>query len=183
MSIARLISKLGAMLGSDGKVPAAGIADSAVTAAKVADGAINNAKLGSSGRFTTQFNARSSTHSLGGDSGWVDHLSMSFTTSQIGPLLVLYHSSSSYESGAVEGFARLLVDGNVIGYPSCVAKQSTANSAGSGSLSWDIQTLSAGSHTVKVQLRNTNSGTIWQTPYWGNGTVGASNILGIVHYA
>jgi hypothetical protein len=39
MSLARYLSKLGALLGSDGKVPAEGIADAAVTAAKLASGA------------------------------------------------------------------------------------------------------------------------------------------------
>lgn len=42
MSLARYLSKLAALLGSDGKVPAAGIADGAVTRAKMAGATLGN---------------------------------------------------------------------------------------------------------------------------------------------
>lgn len=53
MSLARYLSKLGALLNSSGQVPAAGIADGAVTAAKLAAGAVSNAYVGGRGQVFT----------------------------------------------------------------------------------------------------------------------------------
>lgn len=126
-------------------------------------GALSNA---TGSVYFTQCAGRTSQHSLSGDSGWVDHLSMDFTVGKTCNAMFMYSNSSSYESGPVQGFARLILDGTMIGYNSCVAKQSTANAAGPGTVFWDKQNISAGSHTVKVQIRNTQSGTTWITPYW-----------------
>lgn len=45
MGLARYLSKLAALVGSDGKVPTAGISDGAITTAKVADSQVTAAKL------------------------------------------------------------------------------------------------------------------------------------------
>ena len=42
-------------------------------------GVITSGNLESTGRLTMACTNRNTAHSLGGDSGWVDHLSMSFT--------------------------------------------------------------------------------------------------------
>jgi len=143
---------------------------------------LERADIPVSATYQTQCAARTSTQSLSGDSGWVDHLSSTFTvTKDNTAVLFLYSSASSYESGTVQGFARLLLDDVMIGYNSCVAKQSTANSAGAGTVQWDSQTVSAGTHTVKVQLRNTQAGTQWQTPYFTADSQTA-NTLSILFY-
>ena len=148
--------------------------------AALANNTITSSKMAISGFFKTQFAERSATHSLGGDSGWVDHLSMTISVGQTCNALFTYISSSSYESGAVQGFARILVDGNWIGRNSCVARQSASNHAGSGAVMWDYQNLPAGNHTITVQVRNNQGGTTWITPYWSDG--GTSNILGAMFY-
>lgn len=152
-----------------------------VSASNISDGAVTAAKLGSNAVFLTQFSARTSQHSLGGDSGWVDHLSMDFTVNRTCSCLFIYSSSSSFESGVVQGFARLILDGTMIGYNSAVAKQSTANAAGSGTCIWDKQGVTAGTHTIKVQLRNTAGGSSWITPYW-SADGQTANTLGVVYY-
>ena len=63
----------------------------------------------------------------------------------------------------------------------CVAKQSTANSAGSGCVIWDKQYLPAGTHTVTVQIRNTISGSTWVTPYW-SADGQTANTLSVMYY-
>lgn len=177
---------------NDLAVTTAKVNDLAVTSAKLAANAVTNekinaeavslAKLGYSGLFMTQFAQRTSQQSLSGDSGWQDHLSMTFTVGKQCNALFLYSSSSSFESGVVQGFARILVDGNMIGANSCVAKQSTANAAGAGTVFWELQNISAGSHTVKVQVRNTQSGSTWITPYW-SADGQTANTLGALFYA
>ena len=154
----------------------------AVIESKIASDAVSLAKLNYSGLFMTQFSARQTAHSLAGDSGWQDHLSMTFTVGKQCNALFIYSNSSSFESGPVQGFARILLDGTMIGYNSCVAKQSTANAAGSGTVFWDRQNISAGSHTVKVQLRNTQSSSTWVTPYFSIDDQTA-NSLGALFYA
>jgi len=139
-------------------------------------------QIARNGLFFTTFATRTSQQTLIGDSGWVDHLSTSITVAKQCSLLVIYSSSSSFESGPVQGFARLVVDGGTIGNNSCCAKQSTANAAGSGTVFYDVQNIAAGAHTIKVQLRNTQGGSTWITPYFdadGN----TANILGLLFYA
>jgi len=166
---------------NDGAINAAKLASATITTAKISDGAITAAKLSGNALFLTQFNVRTSQHSLGGDSGWVDHLSMTFTTNRVCNCLFIYSSSSSYESGTVQGFARLILDGTQIGYNSAVAKQSASNSAGSGTCIWDKQNVSAGSHTITVQIRNTQGGSTWITPYW-TADSNTGNTIGVLYY-
>lgn len=160
----------------------ANIANGALLTDKFADNAVTLSKIATGGLFFTQFATRTSEQALVGDSGWVDHLSMTFTVGKQCSCLFLYSSSSSFESGPVQGFARLILDGSMIGYNSCVAKQSTANAAGAGTVQWDRQNIGAGSHTIKVQLRNTQGSSTWRTPYW-NVDGQTANTLGALFYA
>jgi hypothetical protein len=144
--------------------------------------ALTQADIPNSATYKTQANARTSQHSLGGDSGWVDHLSMAFTlTKDDTDVLFLYSSSSSYESGPVQGFARILLDGVMIGYNSCVGKQADNNSAGPGTVIWHKQSVSAGTYTVKIQIRNTQGGSTWITPYY-DADGQTANTLTIMYY-
>lgn len=115
---------------------------------------ISSAKLTSTGRFDVATGVRNSGQSLSGDSGWNDHMSTTFTCGVACRIFIVVQVSSGYESGAVQGFMRILVDGNKVGYSWCAGKQNTANAANAGSGLW-FADVSAGSHTVMIQARNT----------------------------
>jgi hypothetical protein len=138
-------------------------------------------QIARNGLFFTAFAFRTSQQSLVGDSGWVDHLTSNVTVAKQCSLLIIYSSSSSFENGPVQGFARLLVDGTMVGFNSCCAKQSTANAAGSGTVFWDVQNIAAGAHTIKVQVRNTQGGSTWITPYF-DADGQTANTLGLIFY-
>lgn len=190
-----------------GAVSASDLADGSISTVKIADAAVTNAKidtvaatkltgqvpatsltnaqvassgLATSGKFTTLVAYQNSAQSYVNDSGWVDHVSLSFTTGVACRIMVWGMVSSGYESGAVQGFMRFILDGSQIGYAWCAGKQSTANSAGSGS-SCAYADVSAGSHTIKIQARNTQGGSTWITPYFSVEGQGA-NSLGVMYY-
>jgi hypothetical protein len=144
------------------------------------NGSITSPKLASSGRFSVATAARNSGQSLGGDSGWNDHLSVSFTCGVACRIMIIMQVSSGYESGAVQGFMRILVDGSKVGYNWCAGKQNTANAANAGSGLWHAD-VSAGSHTVMIQARNIAGGSTWITPYFNADGEGA-NTLGVFYY-
>jgi hypothetical protein len=165
----------------DANITAAKIADGNVTTSKIADGNVTSQKLSGTGRFTVATGVRTSGQSLGGDSGWNDHMSASFTCGVAQRIMIVATIGASYESGPVQGFMRILVDGGKVGYQWCAGKQSTANSAGSGSGCWYAD-VGAGAHTVMVQARNSAGGSTWITPYWSVDGEGA-NTLGVMYYA
>ena len=149
-------------------------------AANINSGQVTNVSLATSAKFTALTAYQNSGQTLSGDSGWVDHLSLTFTTGVACRVMVWGMISISYESGAVQGFMKLLMDGTQIGYIWCAGKQSTANSAAAGSGCAYVD-VSAGSHTVKIQARNSAGGTTWITPYWNVDGQGA-NSLGVMYY-
>jgi hypothetical protein len=147
----------------------------------ISAGSITADLLSNTGKIAVAVAARTSPQSLSGDSGWVDHVSVTFTTSVACRILIIFCESCTFESGAVEGFGRFLFDGTKIGYNFCLGKQSTANSGAAGSATW-AHDVSAGTHTVKVQVRNSIGGTTWQTPYWSvEGEV--ANTLSVTYYS
>ena len=142
---------------------------------------VSASKLTSTGRFAVATGARNSGQSLGGDSGWNDHMSTTFTCGVACRIFIVVQVSSGYESGAVQGFMRILVDGSKVGYNWCAGKQNTANAANAGSGLWYAD-VGAGSHTVMIQARNSAGGSTWITPYWSVDGEGA-NTLGVLYYA
>lgn len=117
--------------------------------------------------------------SLSGDSGWVNHAGISFTTTVSGPVIMWAQLSPSYESGAVDGRARFVVDGVAYNDNSpTIAYQFNINRAtGSHKIWGQTGNLSAGAHTAYLQLRNVAGGTTWITSYWGG-----VDYFGIVYY-
>lgn len=109
-----------------------------------------------------------SNRTLNGDSGWVSHISGSFSPSKISNVLVTATFSMTYESGAVQSVCRLLVDGNDYG-GFCFSKQSTANQGSSASGTWHFPAVNAGTHTYDLQVRNTQGGTTCILNYWDAG--------------
>lgn len=113
-------------------------------------------------------NATTANRSLAGDSGWVSHMSGTFTPSKISNVLVTATFSMTYESGAVEAICRLLIDGTDYG-GFCMSKQSTANAGASASGTWHFPSVAAGSHTYDLQVRNAIGGTTCILNYWDAG--------------
>jgi hypothetical protein len=95
-------------------------------------------------------------------------MSGTFSPSKISNVLVTATFSMTYESGAVEGVCRLLIDGVDYG-GFCMSKQSTANAGASASGTWQFAGISAGSHTYDLQVRNTPAGTTCILNYWNGG--------------
>jgi hypothetical protein len=119
-------------------------------------------------RLLYSSNVTGSNRTLNGDSGWVSHMSGTFSPSRISNVLVTATFSMTYESGAVQASCRLLVDGTDYG-GFCMSKQSTANMGGSASGTWHFSSVSAGSHTYDLQVRNTQGGTSCILNYWDAG--------------
>lgn len=126
--------------------------------------------------------ATTSNRSLAGDSGWVSHLSGTFTPSKTSNVLVIATFSMTYENGAVQGVCRLLVDGtDYAGF--CMSKQSTANSGASASGQWHLPSVSAGSHSWDLQVRNTIGSTTCILNYFDGGiSAGAYSRDGIMFF-
>lgn len=107
--------------------------------------------------------------SLGGDSGWVDHLSVTFTVTESCAIRCIATFGPSYESGPVTGQARFILD-NTTTSPEChVAKQLSINKAtGPHGMTSGFNAVNPGSHTVKLQVRNYTGSTTWILNYWGD---------------
>jgi hypothetical protein len=105
---------------------------------------------------------------LSGDSGWVDHLSVTFTTSTTTSVRAMAIFGPSYESGACVGMARFDLDGSQT-EPVLVAIQFNSNKAtGPHGTTAGFNNVSAGSHTLKLQTRNQGGGTTWILNYHGD---------------
>jgi hypothetical protein len=143
-------------------------------------GVVTSSTMSSSGRFYSAHTARTSTQTLNGDSGWQDHLSLSFTAGVSCRAMFWFLPSITYELNEVQGFFRFVLDGSMIGYNWCSGKQSSSNNGQAGFGHWYAD-VSAGSHTILIQARNLLSGT-WITNYWtADGEAG--NTLGVIYYA
>ena len=126
--------------------------------------------------------ATTSNRTLNGDSGWVSHLSGTFSPSKISNVLVIATFSMTYESGPCQGICRLLVDGvDAAGF--CMSKQSTANCGASASGQWYFPSVTAGSHTYNLQVRNVPGGSTVILNYFDGGvSAGAYSRDGIVFF-
>jgi hypothetical protein len=120
-----------------------------------------------------------SDRSLSGDSGWVDHLGISFTTTVSGPVILWAQMSPTYESGAVDGRGRFLVDGVAYSDTSpSIAYQFDMNKATGSHKLWGMTgNLSAGAHTAYFQVRNVAGGTTWILNYWSG-----SDYFNVMYY-
>lgn len=111
----------------------------------------------------------STNRSLAGDSGWVDHLILTFTVTETCSIRCIATFGPSYETGAVTGQARFILDDNFTS-PEChVAKQLSTNKAtGPHGFTSGFNIISIGSHTVKLQVRNYTASTNWILNYNGD---------------
>ena len=117
----------------------------------------------------------SSDRTLSGDSGWVTHLQLTFTTTRVDVIRFLAQFSASYESGNIDPYARILLsDGQTSPENLKIALQFNGNKAVAGhAMEWSVQ-KAAGTYTASLQVRNFAGGTTWIANYWGgNDTFGA----------
>jgi len=119
-------------------------------------------------RLLYSANSTGTNRTLTGDSGWVSHMSGTFSPSKISNILVEATFSMTYETGQVISACRLLIDGVDYG-GFCMSKQSTANMGGAASGTWQFPAVTAGSHTYDLQVRNTQSATTNILNYWDAG--------------
>ena len=119
-------------------------------------------------RLLTQRTSTNTNRTLSGDSGWITHLSGSVTLPKQSNVLVQANFGHTYESGSVQGFARLNWAGTTY-YGFCMSKQSTANSGGAASGGFHFANQAAGTYAWALQVRITQGGTTVILNYWDGG--------------
>lgn len=108
--------------------------------------------------------------SLGGDSGWVTHLTVNFTTTRTDIVHMFANFSQGYESGPAQLYIRFVLDGTAYEPSILSAWQLAQNRAGGGHASdYAVANVGAGAHTAVCQVRNYNGGSTFITNYWGGG--------------
>jgi hypothetical protein len=158
-----------------------GLGSEVVTSALIATNTINRDRFAANAIPTYLVVQRSSAQSLGGDSGWNNHLTLTFSTTFSTRCLFTYYTSNGWESGACFGYARFILNGSKIGQNFMVGKQTANNGAGAGCGVW-FADVGAGTHTITAQHRNTGGGSTWQSPFFSaDGEAG--NTLGVWYYA
>ena len=102
-----------------------------------------------------------SNRQLNGDSGWVTHLTVSFTANQSCTVFCHVGFAHGYENGAVALHGKFLLDSTTSTTESAVFKQGFSNnmSFGSHNLHGFFTSVAAGAHTIDLQLRNYAPGT------------------------
>jgi hypothetical protein len=182
MGIARNIARL--VPNGSGELPTANLQDSAITSVKIADATVAAGDLAgtldlssktltlpsSSVREYQQVSASTTTdRSLVGDSGWVDHLSVTFTTNQSCTVLCFANFAHAREDGPVNTAARFILDNSATTDEMQIFKQGfgASYSFGAHSSYGFFNNVSAGSHTIKLQARNSASGSTGILNHWG----------------
>lgn len=107
--------------------------------------------------------------SLAGDSGWVDHLSITFTPTVSCTVLCFANYAHGREDGPVNVAARFILDGGTTTQEVQIIKQGIGSSYGFGAHSsfGFFTSVSAAAHTVKLQVRNSASGSTGVMNYFG----------------
>ena len=130
-----------------------GLPAGTVTAASLASGAVREYQLVEAG--TT------SNRSLVGDSGWVTHLTVTFTTNQSCTVFCHAGFAHGFEEGVVALHGRFRLDSSATTSELQVFKQGFSSnfSFGAHNLEGFFTSVSAGAHTIDLQVRNYAPGT------------------------
>jgi hypothetical protein len=174
MGIARNLARL--VPNGSGELPTANLQDSAITSVKIADATVAAGDLAgtldlSSKTLTLPSSATpveykqnvdytTTDRSLSGDSGWVDHMSITFTNTISCTVLCFANFAHGREDGPVNLAGRFLLDGSTTTQEVQVFKQGLGSSYAFGAHSsfGFLPSVSAGSHTIKLQVRNSAGG-------------------------
>jgi len=191
---------LGNAIPADGSITTAKLAANAVTSAKIADGAVVEADIAnlaiSSGKLASTLDlsaktltlpsssvkeyqvveaARTDNLQLNGDSGWVQYMSASFTTTQTCTVLCHAGFAHGFEEGVVvlHGRFRLASSGATTSELQVFKQGFSSNfSFGAHSLHGFLINVPAGSHTVHMDIRNYAGGTFARMNYFDNNNAG-----------
>ena len=108
--------------------------------------------------------------SITGVSSWIDHLAVTFTTTKVQTLQCIAQFSHGWENGEVMLAGRFDLDGSTQTTDLQVFKQGHGShfSHGSHNLHGFFTNVSAGSHTVTIQVKNYQSGTEAKMNYFDN---------------
>lgn len=151
-----------------------GLPAGSVTNSNIASGTIAGDRLATNAKIYYNVAHRNSNASYGGDSGWNDFMSLTFSSTYGGHFLVFITMSAQYESGPVQAFGRFLLNGSKIGVNFNIGRQTNNNSSMPGQGLWSGN-VGAGTHTIMFQVRNL-AGT-WQTNIWGRDETAAHNLV------
>lgn len=108
--------------------------------------------------------------SITGVSSWIDHLAVTFTTTKVQTLQCIAQFSHGWENGEVMLAGRFDLDGSTQSTELQVFKQGHGYhfSHGSHNLHGFFTNVSAGSHTVTIQVKNYQAGTEAKMNYFDN---------------
>jgi hypothetical protein len=183
MGIARNLARL--VPNGSGELPTANLQDSAITSVKIADATVAAGDLAgtldlSSKTLTLPSSATpveykqnvdytTTDRSLVGDSGWIDHMSITFTNTISCTVLCFANFAHGREDGPVNLAGRFLLDGSTATQEVQVFKQGLGSSYAFGAHSsfGFLPSVSAGSHTIKLQVRNSAGGSTAVMNYFG----------------
>jgi hypothetical protein len=157
-------------------IVAGDIASDAITTAKIIDSAVTAGKLASTLDLSSKTltlpsssvreyqlveAGTTSNRSLVGDSGWVTHLTVTFTTNQACTVFCHAGFAHGFEEGAVYTHGRFRLDSSATTSELQVFKVgfNINYSFGSHNLHGFFTNVSAGSHTIDLQVRNYGPGT------------------------
>ena len=124
----------------------------------------------SSVREYQQVSASTTTdRSLVGDSGWIEHLSVTFTANQSCTVLCFANFAHGREDGPVNVAARFILDDSATTDEMQIFKAGfgASYSFGAHNSYGVFNNVSAGSHTIKLQVRNSSSGSTGIMNHWG----------------
>lgn len=98
---------------------------------------------------------------LVGDSGWVTHLTVTFTTTVVGPIECHFAAVHGREQGAVNTLARFRLDSANTSTEVQLFKGGFASNMAFGSHNayGIFNNVAAGSHTIDLQVRNAQGST------------------------
>tara|TARA_A100000172_G_C2976781_1_gene87944 strand:+ start:35 stop:487 length:453 start_codon:yes stop_codon:yes gene_type:complete len=121
-------------------------------------------------------NETTSDRSLSGrTTSWTSHVTVTFTSTVLGPVLADAMCSAMYESGAVNMQCRLNLEtsGGTNYYSQLyTAGMQMANNyaqMSSGAMSWVFENVAAGTHVLRAQYRNMGNSSTGILSYWDQG--------------
>tara|TARA_R110000851_G_scaffold43527_3_gene107538 strand:- start:202 stop:687 length:486 start_codon:yes stop_codon:yes gene_type:complete len=136
--------------------------------------AFSGSVSGASAEHKIAHTSTTTNRTLNGATGWVDHLSVTFTTTQIVTLHCIGQFAHGYEQEAMYMQGRFDLDGSSQSDELQIFKQGQGAymAYGSHNLTGFFTNVSAGSHTIKLQVKNGVAGTIGIMNYFDDANNG-----------
>jgi ABC-type iron transport system FetAB permease component len=119
---------------------------------------------------------RTTALTLTAGAAYVDYITLSFTTTVVSNAVFILNLPVGYESGAIVGISRFVLNGTQLGNEMVCHRQTNNNTATSESPWQIINDLAAGTHTITAQMKMINGATLI-SPYSHNGSVARAVLL------